>query len=104
MDGTNCKVQALMETDNHQHEQLVSARRLKAPGRQLWSGSGYRPGLLGGIEDILVRCRSQFDDRQLRLVQQPQAQGPWICGQSAWRRNGQLAVGNDNAVIHRTAL
>jgi hypothetical protein len=38
------------------------------------------------------------------LSDQPQSQGLWICGQFAWRRNGQLAVGNDNAVIHRTAL
>jgi len=33
-----------------------------------------------------------------------QAQGLWIYGQFAWRRNGPLAVGNENAVIHRAAL
>ena len=49
----------------------------------------------------------QSQERQRRhglARRQPQAQGPWICGQFAWRRNGPLAVGNKNAVIHRAAL
>ena len=33
-----------------------------------------------------------------------QADGPWMCGQFAWRRNGQLAVDNDKTVTHRAAL
>ncbi|TND02527.1 MAG: hypothetical protein FD118_1891 [Rhodocyclaceae bacterium] len=62
--------------------------------RAMQDWHSLRPGLLGGIEDIPVRSRGQFDDRQLRLKQQPQAQGLWIYGQFAWRRNGHLAVGN----------